>query len=62
MPMDNAELQNPYWLCCGSLDPRHTTQDAGRCIEAESGHSERCRFGTREEHSNFCNQENNNDR
>lgn len=61
MPTDNAEKQKPYWLCCGSLDPQHSTQCAGLCIEARSGHSERCRFGTKDEHSKWFNQEINHD-
>ena len=61
MPMDNAEKQKPYWLCCGSLDPYHSTEEMGICHEARIGHPERCRFGTKAEHSEWCNQEIDND-
>jgi hypothetical protein len=42
-----------YWLCCGSRDPSHQDERGCRCLEAESGHSERCRFGTAVEHSEW---------
>lgn len=38
-----------YWLCCGSLDPMHSDKRGESCIEAKSGHPERCKFGTVEE-------------
>lgn len=38
--------EEPYWLCCGCKDPRHNKL----CLEAKTGHPERCRFGTASEH------------
>lgn len=44
-----AERANrPYWLCCGGIDPQ---VHRWGCIEAKSGHPERCVFGTAAEHS-----------
>lgn len=44
-----AERANrPYWLCCGGIDPQVHRRG---CIEAQSGHPERCVFGTASEHS-----------
>jgi len=40
--------EQKYWLCCASVNPLH---HASGCIEGKSGHSERCRFGTSDEHS-----------
>ena len=42
--------QRQYWLCCGSFN-RSAHRRA--CIEAQSGHPERCRFGTRDEHDDW---------
>lgn len=42
-----------YWLCCGSRDPQHSDCRARRCIEAELGYPEHCRFGTKREHSSW---------
>jgi hypothetical protein len=36
-----------YWLCCGSTD--YTKHKSG-CNEREMGHTDRCRFGTAEQH------------
>jgi hypothetical protein len=40
--------EESYWLCCGSRSPSHSDR---ACLEAQSGHPERCRFGTASEHS-----------
>lgn len=39
-----------YWLCCGSTAPKHGEKF---CVEAQSGHPERVRFGTQKEHSDW---------
>ena len=36
-----------YWLCCGSTD--YTKHKSG-CNEREMGHTDRCRFGTADQH------------
>lgn len=36
-----------YWLCCGSTD--YTKHKSG-CNEGEMGHTDRCRFGTADQH------------
>lgn len=41
------QQEEPYWLCCGSLDPHHHKRS---CSEAKAGYPERCRFGTASEH------------
>jgi hypothetical protein len=44
---DQQQQELRYWLCCGSCDHAHRPA----CLEAKSGHPERCRFGTAAEHS-----------
>lgn len=47
-----------YWLCCGSKDPMHRDERAKTCLEAKMGHSERCRYGTIEDHGDKKNASN----
>jgi len=39
-----------YWLCCGSTEYPHGAEN---CIEAWSGHPERVRWGTAEDHGEW---------
>lgn len=54
--MTKEEVERPYWLCCGSNDPKHRE---GNCWERELylGHPERIRWGTKSEHAHRPNPE-----
>lgn len=46
-PDVTGEVETPYWLCCGSTNPRKHER---ACIEDKIGHPERCVYGTKSEH------------
>ena len=46
----NSNPNERYWLCCGSTKYPHGAES---CLEATMGHTERVRFGTAKEHSDW---------